>query len=109
MCLDEDELLEQMIKDTEALALEEDMSTPEEPEEELITGGKDLCWGAVDHKIAEWNPPVTKIYLGNSEVMGEKTARIRSVYASGKWHCRILIELGGHVTDQEFFRGDGFF
>ncbi len=38
VCLDEDELLEQMIKDTEALALEEDMSTPEEPEEEIGGG-----------------------------------------------------------------------
>ncbi len=38
VCLDEDELLEQMIKDTEALALEEDMSTPEEPEEDIGGG-----------------------------------------------------------------------
>ncbi len=36
--LDENELLEQMIKDTEALALEEDMSVPEEPEEETGSG-----------------------------------------------------------------------
>ncbi len=38
ICLDDNELLEQMIKDTEALALEEDMSVIEEPEEEVGSG-----------------------------------------------------------------------